>query len=317
MSTFSNPPEVEELSDLSWKRIEARTLELVSEESMVGDFSEDETPKRTFVLWPLLGGTALAAAAALFVLTSGTSLDSDTAAGNTAAGNVATGEIVAPELPVQPPARENSLITTHQEASLLDIGPASVEIAANSSVYIAQNGETVTLNLETGSLSVQSKGGLLTVRAGELEIHAENSSFVVNRTELGSEVAVNQGSLVIHRGSQQFTLRAKAQWPIPAPEAELSAAIPPTQTATKVSRKSPRELYEEGQRLEASSPRSAIVSYKRAWSSKGPWSANALFAHARLEEARGQRKRAQKLLRRYLRVYPNGANSQDARELLR
>ncbi|MBL4633166.1 MAG: tetratricopeptide repeat protein [Kofleriaceae bacterium] len=316
MSTFSNPPEVEELSDLSWKRIEARTLDRLSEEAMVGG-AEDETQKRTSILWPLLGGTALAAAAALFVLISGTSSDTGEVAGGETAGGKTAGEVVALESLAQPPSRENSLITTHQEASLLDIGPASVEIAANSSVYIAQHGEAVTLILDSGSLSIQSKGGALIVRAGELEIHAEDSSFVVNRTELGSEVAVNQGSLVIHQGSQQFTLRAKAQWPIPASEAELAAAETIAPSATKASRKSPRELFEEGQGLEASSPRSAIASYKKAWSSKGPWSANALFAHARLEEARGNRKRAQKLLRRYLRVYPNGANSQDARELLR
>jgi hypothetical protein len=48
----------------------------------------------------------------------------------------------------------------------------------------------------------------------------------------------------------------------------------------------------------------------------GSWAQHALFAHCRLEAARGNGADARQLLERYLARFPKGPNSVDARSVL-
>ena len=68
--------------------------------------------------------------------------------------------------------------------------------------------------------------------------------------------------------------------------------------------------------LEPTSPRKAMAAYKKLADDGGQWAAPALFAEARLAAELGDKKKARRLLDRYLRRYPNGGNAADARALL-
>jgi hypothetical protein len=79
----------------------------------------------------------------------------------------------------------------------------------------------------------------------------------------------------------------------------------------------PAERFARAARLEARDPEGAIALYRRVGASGGAWSANALYAEARLELERGRRERAVALLQRYLRRHPRGANASDVAGLLK
>ena len=76
-----------------------------------------------------------------------------------------------------------------------------------------------------------------------------------------------------------------------------------------------RTEYERLARLESRDAAAAIAGYLALSRGNGPWAANALYAAGRL--AADQRDpRAATFLSIYLRRFPNGANSVDARDLL-
>jgi hypothetical protein len=77
-----------------------------------------------------------------------------------------------------------------------------------------------------------------------------------------------------------------------------------------------RARFERAARLEASAPDLALTLYDELARSRGPWSANALYAQARLEFERGALPKAKALLVRYLQRHPSGVNAVDVRELL-
>lgn len=79
---------------------------------------------------------------------------------------------------------------------------------------------------------------------------------------------------------------------------------------------SPRDDYERAARLERTDPEGASSIYRRLAAGTGTWSANALFALARLELSRGLRSDAKRHAEDYLARYPNGLNAADARDLL-
>jgi tetratricopeptide (TPR) repeat protein len=77
-----------------------------------------------------------------------------------------------------------------------------------------------------------------------------------------------------------------------------------------------RLLFEQAAVLEASDPQRALEIYQSLTTERGDWAANALYAMGRLEEERGNRVRALRLLQRYIEQYPYGANTADARLLI-
>lgn len=309
MKPFSNPPEIEELSELTWKRVEGQLIETLSLEEEVENSSRTSGRRSKRLLWALLSGAGLVAAAA-FLLIHYSSPDSpessDAVAREQEKGTVDTKRV----------QEENALVSTHEEVLALEIGTASVEIAANSSLTVAEKGDVVSLSLQAGGLSVNVEKGEVVVQAGVVKIRAQNSSFSVYRTELGSDIEVVRGMLTVQNGDNEFVLRAKAHWPEPKEDVSISSVESVTKDGGTQA-KSPRALFEEGQRMEASRPKSAIVAYRKAWAQSGPWAANALYAHARLEAARGNWAKAKRLVGKYLGRFPKGANAQDAKQLLR
>jgi TolA-binding protein len=74
--------------------------------------------------------------------------------------------------------------------------------------------------------------------------------------------------------------------------------------------------FEAAARLEAKSPVQAIQLYRGLENGSSSWAKNALFAHGRLEAARGNRAEARRILQQYLSNSPQGPNAADARLLL-
>ena len=77
-----------------------------------------------------------------------------------------------------------------------------------------------------------------------------------------------------------------------------------------------QQQFEMATQIEAKEPGQAIRLYEAIESGSSGWASNALFAHGRLEAARGNRVAARRILTQYLKRFPAGANAPDARLLL-
>jgi hypothetical protein len=73
----------------------------------------------------------------------------------------------------------------------------------------------------------------------------------------------------------------------------------------------PKKAYEEAAALEPVDPDAALAAYRALAKGSGPWSANALYAAARLAETRDPAL-ALTLARQYQRRFPRGPNAEDA-----
>lgn len=117
---------------------------------------------------------------------------------------------------------------------------------------------------------------------------------------------------------------APAAEPAPAPAHDVAEdparrATPRRETAEESPAEpavGPKQQYEQAARLEASAPAAAIAIYRELARGNSAWAANALFAQARLELDRGNKREAVRLLRAYLLRFPGGNNAADARALL-
>jgi TolA-binding protein len=78
----------------------------------------------------------------------------------------------------------------------------------------------------------------------------------------------------------------------------------------------PRAAFEAAAALESSDPAAALRAYRALARGTGPWSANALYAAARLALDGGDRALARRLARAYLDRFPRGGNAADAAALL-
>jgi len=81
-------------------------------------------------------------------------------------------------------------------------------------------------------------------------------------------------------------------------------------------KRSDEASYRRAALLERSKPAAAIALYRQVENGGGSWAASALFARARLQLERGRSQIAKRLLSRYLRLYPRGANAAMATRLL-
>lgn len=83
-----------------------------------------------------------------------------------------------------------------------------------------------------------------------------------------------------------------------------------------VSSEAAQARFEAAAALERSDPARAVDLYRGLENGSDSWAQHALFAHGRLEAARGNRAQARQLLERYLARFPKGPNSVDARSVL-
>jgi hypothetical protein len=312
------PPPIEPLSDLSWVRVERAVFAEL--DAAAAPVTEAAVRRR----WPVLIAP-LAAVAALVVWL-----------------------VVRPAVPDgdhERPAR----IVTADSATELSFGDAVVTAAPRSTLVMggsAQGGVLIVVERGGATFEVAPRAGRppFRVEAGDVSIRVVGTRFTVARTAETATVQVIEGTVeIVARGRRVF-VSAGETWP-PGPSAEAPApapAAPPAPAAVDMPpdvidpagppRKKPRadddddeagtreptskEQFEAAARLERTEPGAALTRYRTLARGTGPWAANALFAAGRLSFDRGDPDMARRLLDRYLRRFPGGANAADARALL-
>jgi ferric-dicitrate binding protein FerR (iron transport regulator) len=309
MNQFESPTEVEELSELSWKRIEQRVFQGIdqglADPQPVQNSSRAERRPRA-VLW-LASAGAIAAAAALFVVTR-------------PAPSQTAGEAQA--------VAQRSRVVTQSTSSEILVGDAEIELAPESVIWIDRAGEELALTLDDGGvrLKVAPRQGRapVSVHAGKVRIEVIGTEFGVYRSADRTDVEVFEGIVSVVADGKRTRVSAGESWS----SADGAEATPKKRKKRRRAKKdkpslvddkpapTARELFEQAAALESSAPEAAVALYKQVAGGQGAWAANALYAQGRLEHARGKTAAASAILRRYLNRYPQGANAQDAQELL-
>lgn len=314
MTPFRHPPEIEPLSDLGWRRVEKGVLAQL-------ELASAPAPARSRRRrWPWAAGLGLAACAAVALLLS---LDLDPGGG------------------ALDPLR-TSRIETADAPSHVSLGDAELVVEPGSAIVVAEQADQIEVVLERGTVDCRvaprQQRAPFVVLAGRVRVEVVGTKFAVSRDGDSARVVVHEGVVEVLAGGDRTRVRAGERWP----EREVAAAESPTlemeaelverpeqrrprrpQRATRADAEepeadapTPQELYDTAARLESSDPAAAVALYRQLASRNGPWAANALFAHGRLELDRGHHDTGRRLLRRYLRRFPDGANAPDARALL-
>jgi hypothetical protein len=311
------PPPIEPLSDLSWVRVERAVFAEL--DAAAAPVAEAEVRRR----WPVLIAP-LAAVAALVVWL-----------------------VVRPAVPADGGHERPARIVTADSATELSFGDAVVTAAPRSTLVMggsAQGGVLIVVERGGATFEVAPRAGRppFRVEAGDVSIRVVGTRFTVGRSAETATVHVIEGTVeIVARGRREF-VSAGASWP-PGPSAEAPVpAAPPAPAAVDMPpavidpaeppRKKPRidddddetgtreptskEQFEAAARLERTEPGAALTRYRTLARGTGPWAANALFAAGRLSFDRGDPDMARRLLDRYLRRFPGGANAADARALL-
>ena len=244
------------------------------------------------------------------------------------------------------PDAATTRVTTGAEASQVSLGDVRMDVEPHSRL-VALGGEdrgwVVALEDGAAGFAVPPREARprFVVEAGDVRVEGVGTRFRVDRDAQRVCVEVSRGLVRVTHADATEILSADSSWcsstrrepnstPAAAriesasasPSAHLDVppepAIEPSDTAGDGSGGlSSRDLFEAASRLEVDDPPRAIRLYRTAARRRGPWSAASLFAEARLELERGRTSRSHRLLRRYLRLYPNGTNAEAARTLLR
>lgn len=338
-------PLLEPLSEMSWKRIENSIFAELDREAVAASRSGARFSwrRRSVSMWAAAAACACAAgiAIALWALPD---------RGNDSSGEMAAFEpsrIVTATSPARMTVGRAS-ITVAPESALWIQGDEErgVQIILEQGrvdCAVAPHPDRPPFVVQAGDVRVEVVGTRFMVARHATATAVEVQKGVVTvfhdgeRTELGagqswSGPRVAAGDLQSSAGAEGSSAGegsrsvmagagpAEAKAPPGAASTDRGKARKTTAQSAQPRDQAPEDadqaLYEKAARLEASDPAAARALYRQIMDRGGPWSANALFAQARLELELGQRGLARDLLQTYLRKYPGGANAQDARELL-
>jgi hypothetical protein len=307
-NSFQTPPPIEELSEISWKRIEQGLM--TSLDSAEFKPATATTKKHPRILIPF-AVACLAAAAVAFV-----ALTSDNRS--------------------KPQVTENtSQIATQESPTSIVLQGAQLEVHPHSEVAVEQYGGELAFQLHDGGISLsvapRDHKAPVTIVSGDVQIEVVGTKFSVYRSSGDTQVVVDEGIVAVSRAGARQLVRAGERWPfkeaadtpsVEVPKTEVPNTEVVTPAVAPVKSREPeqrdaRDLFEEAADKEQSAPSEAIRLYRRAARGSGPWAANALFAQARLLVAQGNPDKAKPLLQRYLKRFPSGANTADARALLK
>ncbi|HYQ26733.1 MAG TPA: tetratricopeptide repeat protein, partial [Polyangiaceae bacterium] len=173
---------------------------------------------------------------------------------------------------------------------------------------VTRTGEKARVAVEHGVVEVAAEGRVSRVGAGQVwpaEAPAVAPSSATTTDALGTvgEQPVTGEQPVIETNQKSPS----------AGGANPSGASSPRNIA---SGEAAQARFESASALERSDPARAIELYRGLESGSDSWAQHALYAHGRLEAARGNRAQARQLLERYLTRFPKGPNSVDARSVL-
>lgn len=282
---MSDRPQVEQLSDVAWARVErgvfSRIESTVTHAASSRDVSHDKSRGWLWLAVPL--AAAAAAAVAFFGHT-------DTPATQTAE---------------QEPAR----VVAGTSPSAVTFADAHITLDAQSAITMDQKAGKPVTTLEYGGawFEVAPRGSRapFEVVAGDLDVKVIGTKFRVARSAEHVEVAVDHGAVEVHYQGKLVTLHDHEQWT----SDDLSSLDQPT-SAT------PTEAdYQAIAQQEPTAPAAALHGYLELARGQGHWAEVALYAAARLATDQHDG-RAQALLAIYLHRFPSGANATDARQLL-
>jgi len=245
-----------------------------------------------------------------------------------------------------------SRIATGANRSHLSLQGLTLDVEPESAVVLGSPSEHgLLIVLDHGKIvcevAPRSAGSPLVIQAGSVQVKVVGTRFSVTRTGEKARVVVEHGVVEVAAEGSVARVGAGQVWP---PEAQVVAPPPaaPTDTPTPVdddrpvndaNKKSPASAgtsivggalparnvpfaepaqarFEAASALERSDPARAVELYRGLEGGTDSWAQHALYAHGRLEAARGNRAQARQILERYLIRFPKGPNSVDARSVL-
>lgn len=331
---------VEPLTQRAWERVEARVFDLIEQGELM---RPAEATSRAVLKTPLWIGAAALLAAACVLLYSrfdaapSLALHSVEASGAPAASprtDRADPPVVAPpaddaSLPARAMTETTRIVTTGAPTET-SIGEAKLTLAAHSDMSFSGSDMIGWLvRIERGQIDchVAPRHGRppFVVQAGDTRVSVVGTQFSVSRDGDAVAVSVREGHVRLSSGALELMLGPGEQWPAPVHGLASNASRRPRASVPAHSKKGPvaaasnreRDRFEQAAHLEASDPDAALALYGDLARGRGDWSANALYAEARLEFERGAFANARPLLERYLRRHPDAINAGDVRYLLR
>jgi len=309
MIAFQTPPPIEDLSELSWKRVEQGLQEKLDRLDTSGTIEDAQQGPR---VWPWMVGGALAVAAAtLFVVQRGTQENTAQVAKNT------------------------SEIRTQESNTSLVVDGAQLDVRPHTDLSVKQNGAALAFHLRHGSVlfdvAPRDPQSPASIDSGEVRLEFVSSTFSVSRSEGLTQVTVYEGLVVVLHSGQRDLIHAGEQWPTtdhpPSKEHHDAVAVSKApkknqehdsshRAIAKIAQPTTRQLFEQAAAQERSNPSKALRLYRQAAMGSGPWAPNALYAEARLQLSQGHASAAKALLEKYSDTYPSGANAADVASLL-
>lgn len=316
---MSRPP-VEQLSDIAWARVE-RDLwtALDAEPAAVADAAPPGvTPKRRAWVRVAIGTAVVAAAAAVLMLV-----------------------WPSPRHPARPHSDLPSRVATAAAPTTVSFGDAEITVSPESTLVLAgapARGVEIVLERGSARFAVSPRQGRppFVVRVGAVDVRVVGTEFMVARSGDAARVDVTHGEVEVVAHGRRAYVRAGETWDssgdreattrssatvsnpgdvaaartFPAEEPKKPAARPAPAPAP-AEPADPKADYEAAAALEAVDPAAALKAYRALARGRGPWSANALYAAARLAETTDPAL-ALLLAQQYQRRFPGGANVEDA-----
>lgn len=328
-------PDIEPLSDLSWRRVEQgvfRTLDAEASHDTSAQTMSRRPRWRVAAGWSAIGAFAAAAIVLLLVRNGGED------------------------------GSHTSRVATAESSSMVTIGDASLTVAPRSTVVVNESNDgAVAVMLERGAVhcAVAPRDGRppFVVNAGDVRVEVVGTRFSVTREGDSARVVVDRGVVTIYSRGDRLELASGESWPAEEPisadadsntdadavaegadrvavaEADVELEIEPevipknqpradkrahAKNDTKKAEPKPsaKERYRTAARLESTDPDAALAIYRELSKAGGPWAATALYAMGRLQADLGRTAAAHKTLEAYLKRYPAGGNAQDARAVL-
>lgn len=301
MTNFQIPPQLEPLSELSWKRIEQKVFQGIDQGHAEPHLLQGSARRPRTGLWLATAGALVAAAALLIVVWPAISA---------APSEVAT-------------VAQRSRVITQSTSSEVLVGDAEIEVAPESAIWIDRAGDDITVTLDDGGVRLKvaprKHRAPIVVHSGKVRVEVVGTEFGVYRSKEQTRVEVFEGIVSVVAEGQRTTVSAGEVWPSsPVAKASRKSKHKHRRRVQRDDQPAPsaKELFEQAAELESSAPEAALALYEQVAAGSGAWAANALYAHGRLQQARGKTAEATLLFKRYLKRYPSGANAEDAQELL-
>lgn len=308
MSEQPTVPPVEPLSDVAWARVE-RGLWARMDGALPPERSREQPPRRR---WIWVAAPLVAAMAIVFLVTRDRS-----------------NEHTPPE------TTDVRVVAPATASTTATFDDAHIELAPASAVVMRRDRPATILERGAAWFSVAPRVDrpAFTVLAGDTTVRVLGTRFRVARTDERVTVEVDHGRVEVQHRDRVQVVEAKQTWSSDAPERieTIATVLPEPKTPEPKPEPKPEPRPEPKPRpagdldqkkfeglsvLEKSNPQAAITGYLEIAQRGSKWSANALFAAARLAADRKD-PRAEALLTSYLKRFPTHANADDARALLR